>query len=327
MPNIGDKLQGVMGGRLYDYTWTKGPKGKLEWVREDLLAAMMAEPSTVSESKAPAVTEDDAVTPEWKACLLIGESLGKDEGTLKEICPKCGGGDSRDKAFTISRDSAGYLYWRCFRASCGYRGSTGGGSKGKRTASREASPLTDKLVPLVEDQIDYFSDEYGVDEYANNIYWCPEREAYAFNVRNPLGSTLGHQLRWYDGRKPKSLSYPVSRTQPFMASYVRPGAKSVVVVEDSLSALKVRSSGVTAVALLGTHIDYERAYELRTVSDNLILALDKGTLPLALSYRDKFGDLFTSVTVWSLDKDLKYVTKERIYKALVHGDTDFITSR
>lgn len=275
----------------------------------------------------PAATEDDAVTPEWKSCLLIGESLGIEEGTLKELCPKCGGGESRDKAFSISRDSAGYLYWRCFRASCGYRGSTGGGSKGRRTTSRETNALESKLVALTEDQIDYFSDEYGVDEHAQTILWCPDREAFAFIVRNAVGSSIGHQLRWYDGRKPKSESYPSSRSAPFMASYGTSEDGRVVVVEDPLSALKVKSTGVRSCALLGTNLDYERAYELRAGSEHLILALDRGTLNLALSYRDKFGDMFSSVTVWSLDKDLKHVTRERINRALTKGDTDFITSR
>lgn len=321
-------FQGRELGTLRTFTLLGGAVVTHRWTTEGWIAEKpkpkIPEPLIVL---VPAATEDDAVTPEWKSCLLIGESLGTEEGTLKELCPKCGGGESKDKAFSISRDSTGYLYWRCFRASCGYRGSTGGGSKGRRTASRECTPLEAKLVPLIEEQIDYFSDEYGVDEHVNTIFWCPEREAFAFVIRNAVGSTIGHQLRWYDGRKPKSESYPVSKTGPFLAYYGASENERVVVVEDPLSALKVKSTGVRSCALLGTHIDYERAYEIRATSEHLILALDRGTLNLALSYRDKFGDLFTSVTVWSLDKDLKYATRERITRALTKGDTDFITSR
>lgn len=293
------------------------------WVKQKVKTP---EPLIVSVS-VPEADEDSPMTPEWKSCLIIGESLGNDTGTTKEICPKCGGGESKDRAFSISRDVQGYLYWRCFRASCGYRGATGGGSKGRRTQSRESTPLKDTLVALNEEQTDYFSDEYGVDNVTRNILWAPEREAFAFKIRDTRGEEIGNVLRWFDGRSPKSLSYPESRTKPFMASYPSSHAKGVVVVEDPLSALKVQSVGAYSVALLGTHFDYERAYEIRGVSEHLILALDKGTLNLALSYRDKFGSLFSSVTVWCLDKDLKYVTRERISRALTKGDTDFITSR
>lgn len=307
----------IPGGQKILHKWTT--EG---WIR--VKETKIPEPSIAS---VPGVDEDSPVTPEWKSCLIIGESLDNDTGTLKELCPKCGGGESKDKAFSISRDSAGHLYWKCFRASCGYRGSTGGGSKGRRTVSREVTPLEAKLLPLTEEQTDYFSDEYGVDNVKEQILWAPEREAFAFKIRDSRNEQIGHVLRWYDGRKPKSLSYPESRTKPFMAAYPSSSERGAVIVEDPLSALKVQSVGVYAFSLLGTHFDYERAYEVRSVAEHLILALDKGTLDLALSYRDKFGSLFSSVTVWCLDKDLKYVIRERIIRAITKGDTDFITSR
>lgn len=287
---------------------------------------MQAPPLTVSEDQHPAA-EETQVTPEWKASLLIGEGLGVDTGTRSELCPKCGGGATKEKAFSISKDTKGYLYWRCFRSSCGYKGSTGGGTKGPRARSREPKILSADLVALVEDQTDYFSDEYGVDQIADEILWCPEREAFAFPIKASSGGTIGHQLRWYDGRKPKSESYPGARNVPFIAHYPNNAQHGVVVVEDPLSALKVRSAGVYAVALLGTNMDFERAYEIRVLSGSLVMALDKGTLPLALSYRDKFSSVFDKITIWSLDKDLKYVTRERIIRAIIKGDTDFITSR
>lgn len=276
----------------------------------------------------PASVEDPEMTPEYKALQLIGESLGKDTTTRHELCPKCGGGESKEKGFSLSKDTHGYLYWRCFRASCGYRGSTGGGSKGKRTASREAKVLSDPVIALTEDQTDYFSDEYGVDSVRNNLYYVPTQDAFAFKIKASSGGGIGWQLRWFDGRKPKCKSYPEVRTMPFMGWWGHTSQKGLVVVEDPLSAMKVASVGGThSVALLGTHMSHEHAYCIREHSAHLILALDKGTLDLALSYRDKFADLFEKITIWTLDKDLKYVTRERISAAIAKNATDFITNR
>lgn len=283
--------------------------------------------SKTEKTKPPTVSDEEfELTPEYKASLLMGETIEKDSGSYKELCPKCGGGENRDKAFSISRDVHGYLYWNCFRASCGYKGSTGGGSKGKRAASRESNPLTQPIVSLCDADTDYFVDEYGIDAGAL-IKWCPEREAFVFPIKSGTGATIGHQLRWFDGRTPKSLSYPVNKVAPFMAHYAGDASRGVIVVEDPLSAMKVSQTGHVSVALLGTNLDYERAYEIRKSSEHMVLALDRGTLDLALKYRDKFSNIFEKITIWSLDKDLKYVVASRIGKALYKGDVDFITSR
>lgn len=259
-----------------------------------------------------------------KSVLLIGEQLGNDTSTHREVCPKCGGGDSKEKAFAVSKDQAGYIYWRCFRASCGYSGSTGGGGKGQRTVSRVSIPLSAPLVGLTEGQCDYFIDEYGVDALGN-ILFCPDKEAFAFKVHSYSGTRLGYHLRWFDGRKQKADSYPDKRTEPFMAFYIAPNNGALVVVEDCLSALKVAQSGISSVSLLGTNLDWERVFKIREGYPKMVLALDRGTLPLALVYKDKFQHLFEDITIWNLDKDLKYVEKRRIVRA-AKGQTDFITN-
>lgn len=284
---------------------------------------------TMAKTGAPAVSTPSVefeMTPEFKACRLIGEGMTNDSTIRSELCPKCGGGTDKEKSFSISRDSGGYTYWRCFRASCGYKGSTGGGGKGKRAQTREVNEFKDAVVPLSEEQVDFFSDEFGIDHAATNISWVPNRDAFAFKIKAPNGATIGYHLRRYDGGQPKATSYPANKALPFIAAYPASPDYGVVVVEDCLSALKVMATGVYSFALLGTFLDHERAYAIREVSPHLILALDRGTLPLALSYRDKFGDLFDKVTVWTLDKDLKYVTLKRIGLALTLGKTDFLTS-
>lgn len=307
----------------------KRGKSKSEEMVLAAKAALAAEAAKVAPKLVPEETEDSPMTPERKATLIIGESLENDTTERSELCPKCGGGSDKEKSFCLSKDVSGYLFWRCFRASCGYRGSTGGGSKGTRTASREATPFRAAILPLTEEQTDYFSDEYGVDQVNSRLGYAPEIDGFVFTVRGPSQQILGHHVRWFDGRRERARSYPEVRAIPFMSWYSPEYAKyghPIIVVEDCLSAMKTASIGSTTVALLGTLMDYERAFALREVSSKLVIALDKGTLPLAISYRDKFSHMFDSVTVWCLDKDLKYVTRERIKRAMA-GATDFITNR
>lgn len=291
-----------------------------DYLQKVRMASMKAETVRKAQSR----TEEMA-TSFRNAVRLAGESLANDTSTRATFCPKCSGGETKERAFVISKDTSGYLYWRCFRASCGYTGSTGGGSKGERTTGRVAQPLQLPVVALTEAQLDYFEDEYGIS--GNTISYVPELEGFSFPVGNHAGAVIGSVVRWFDGRDPKSRNY-VSNTAPPFIAFTGGGAEyPLVVVEDQLSALKFNSLPCRAVALLGTVINWEIAHEIRKVSPKIVLALDRGTLPLALKYKSRFEMLFDDITIWQLDKDLKYVSHERIARAMANRDTDFITSR
>lgn len=293
----------------------------------------LTKPKVPSPAIAP--TEEEKMASSYRTkILLIAEGMSNDSTTRSEICPKCGGGSSREKAFSVSKDPQGFVYWHCFRASCGYKGSTGGGTLGERTAQRSINPLTAATVALTQDQEDYFEDEYGLSAGRAGVKFCPDLDGFVFPVTTYSGLRLGCVVRWYDGRTPKSRNYVEVATHPFN-SYYKP-IKSVVesttlpmvVVEDQLSAQKFIHWGVRSVALLGTNINWETAYDLAAASPYIALALDRHTMPLALGYKKKFELLFQQIDIWQLDKDLKYVTNERIGKALSHPEfRDFITHR
>ncbi len=86
------------------------------------------------------------------------------------------------------------------------------------------------------------------------------------------------------------------------------------------------SCGISCCSLLGTNLDFERAYEIAERCENfVILALDRGTLPKSIEYRNRYEALWGSVEIWQLDKDLKEVTRKRINEALYDGKSDFIS--
>ena len=215
MPIQGDMTKDLSG---IPYIWTP-QKGWVLFKTWDAEQRTLIRQETEEYLKTPPPEAEDAtVTPEWKQCLLMGEGLANDTGTTKECCPKCNGGANAEKAFSISRDSSGYLYWRCFRASCGYKGSTGGGSKGRRASTREVREFTLPVVPLSDDQKDYFTDEFGIESF-DRISYCPSKDAYAFKAVANSGGLIGWQLRWFDGRSQKADTYPMAKNLPFMGVY------------------------------------------------------------------------------------------------------------
>ena len=47
-------------------------------------------------------------------------------------------------------------------------------------------------------------------------------------------------------------------------------------------------------------------------------------MPLMVQYKKQFESIFDNVVIWSLDEDLKYVTKDRIVQAVLDGRNNFM---
>jgi len=88
------------------------------------------------------------------------------------VCPKCGGGSSGEKSFSISIDSDGKAAkWNCFRATCGYSGSchvdrktmnnASGGlvSLSSRKKKKDEPPIRPRveLEPLTKEMVEFFN--------------------------------------------------------------------------------------------------------------------------------------------------------------------------
>jgi hypothetical protein len=263
---------------------------------------------------------------------LLTEGLGRGQ-TERDVCVVCGGGDSKEKSFSVSRDEKGNIFWVCFRASCGFQGRLMVGPRvglpefvQRRPHATRLRFFNKDLTELSNEQKEFFKQEFDLVD-RTGVKYCPEMDRYAISVLGPLGEMRGWVLRAFDNREPKTLSFP-HRDEPFMSWTWKLGSESqdVVVVEDQMSAFKVREAGFRALALLGTHINYDRAYEIASQGRVIHLALDKGTMPRMLVYRDKYGPVWDTVKIWQLDKDLKYVSRKRIKEAVLEGKYDFISS-
>lgn len=89
-----------------------------------------------------------------------------------------------------------------------------------------------------------------------------------------------------------------------------------------ISAAKVQQSGITAVCILGTHLGLEKVREILRYTDQAVLALDKDAYSKATQYAVQYRHLI-NFEVWKLERDLKYVSEERIREAYFEKKTTF----
>lgn len=250
--------------------------------------------------------------------------------TTRGICPKCAGGQSRESSLAVSKGTSGRTFYKCFRAKCNWGGTIQSGISiaDKIVLPSKLIRVFDRPVEqLDEQQVRWYREKFGVSPDKDTSY-CPDIDMYAYKVYGPDGETRGYHLRSYvSGAAVRALNYN-HRDAPFISWYSpkEPQIGGVVIVEDIPSARKVSTCGITSVALLGCSLDFERAYEIASKCEGfVILALDRGTLPIQISYRQKYEPLWGSVEIWQLQEDLKYVDRTRIKEALFNGKSDFIS--
>lgn len=86
-------------------------------------------------------------------------------------------------------------------------------------------------------------------------------------------------------------------------------------VEDQFSAMRLWQEGVSAVALLGTHINHERAVELSSVTRNVVIALDKDATNKAIAHAAQFRYALDAKVV-ALTKDVKDLDEKELKELL-----------
>ena len=242
----------------------------------------------------------------------------------KILCPECNGGSSKEISLSLFKDHDGRIAWKCFRASCDYKGNPRGvsGESGKKL------PLpryyTEPFVPLSEQQRYWFRTRFGFEPPC----WYSDSQRFVLPVRAPSGSLRGYQAYSFkESVQPKCITYRERVVEPFMhwprskrrGRAPEPVITTTVIVEDWFSAQKVMLAGAQSVALLGTTLNEERVEEIRSASQNrqVILALDADAYAKSVRYVIDYGEAFKPpLRVWKLVRDLKYESLDRIRMAL-----------
>ena len=248
--------------------------------------------------------------------LLDYGQLAEGQTATPGICPRCGGGRSAERSFSVSRRDGSLLYV-CFRASCNYKGKAGAKLGGRPLVIPKVHPAP-QVVPLSEEAKAYLSTLYINNPPAS---WG-ELPDGAGRLVLPLVSLLGEARGWVlrayrPGIKPKALTIKADNTASPLAWFrSSTTTDSVVIVEDVFSAYRA-SQYATSVALLGTHLGGDRLADIKAgtgllKAKRVYLLLDADALGKSVATLAAHRSQLPMLEVRALKKDLKNMTPSEL---------------
>lgn len=262
----------------------------------------------------------------------MAETCGIDQ-TIREVCPKCGGGQSGERSLAVSRYSTGYA-WFCHRASCGFRGAEWdlGISHGRVAAKKPASfnPLEAyprrivfaKEVPELYDALGYSEvthfEIYGRENPALDqtdvCFWCRGvwGDLVAYHVRRKLLSGAKFCKTYAAGAGTESpYAYYPSEVAP------EGEIENVWLVEDPISACRLSRFGRgkdVGVSILGTNVQSSVVKTIRDRFGNhlrFLVALDRDASIKALHASSRIAqEVGVSIYPVPLRDDIKNLSTQ-----------------
>lgn len=245
-----------------------------------------------------------------------------------ELCPFCGGGETHERAFAVTRTSEAEVVYKCHRASCGRAGRLAVWGFRLRqidfgevpnSTPEESKSFTPRLYTgdtreLGEEWASELLDLYGIrSDEATRLGWRTEIGSgnLVCGVYSQLGVVRGVEVRRSKIQiphvaGPKTISYRFL-DEPWLGWYRAISTGPTILVEDTISALKV-SRHFQTVCLHGSHISLEQLLEILGVVGNseIILALDKDATSKALKFVVEWRFLAPNFRCVPLKQDLKY---------------------
>ena len=244
------------------------------------------------------------------------EDLDLSEGdTVRGDCPDCGGKNT----FTANKSGGAVLY-NCYKLGCKISGVHTVGMTAADIQARMQEVEQDKPKPKVEimelpeyvvrsgSGLDAFRDKWDLWDQGLMYDLKDKRAVFPIFINNVLIDAVGRALA---GAEPKWLRYTGK------ANYFIGGTgKTVVVVEDVISAITVAKLGFTGMAILGTSLSVAHMEQLGNYSQ-VIVALDPDAAHKTLRFRQEI-EAWTGATTIALrlDDDIKYRVESDIQKLM-----------
>ena len=229
--------------------------------------------------------------------------------TSYSTCPLCGG----KKKFSVTR-LAHTVLWNCFRAACPAKGMTH--TSGLLIPASKPKPRS-KLKPfrgafhaLSNEAYDWLRTRFP---WLDGVNLCTALKQddvgrIMLPVNNPHGWERGYIARAYEFSEwdgPKAVVY-MHADGPVMGWYPVSDCGTLVLVEDSMSAWACQLAGLSACALIGTHLNNDKVREIATQRPReVIIALDADATDQAFGLARKWGLAFNKTRVAVLERDLK----------------------
>lgn len=234
------------------------------------------------------------------------EDLDLGEGdTVRGDCPDCGGKNT----FTANKSGGAVLY-NCYKLGCKISGVHTVGMTAADIQARMQEVEQDKPKPKVEimelpeyvvrsgSGLDAFREKWDLWDQGLMYDLKDKRAVFPIFINNVLIDAVGRALA---GAEPKWLRY-TGKANYFIAGT----GKTVVVVEDVISAITVAKLGFTGMAILGTSLSVAHMEQLGNYSQ-VIVALDPDAAHKTLRFRQEI-EAWTGATTIALrlDDDIKY---------------------
>lgn len=278
--------------------------------------------SSVTKTSTAAAMLDDSDLGKRLEIKAEASNLSVGATTNDIRCPWC----KQNKSFAVTKTAKGDILFMCHRSRCGqagyirYRGwASGAPDQGRMFTPRVFDYPTTRVGGT---KLSYLVATY--DLTPAEVHWAEWMYSYkndrlVMPVFSPFGAHRGHVAKAYNPNDiPKDINYK-EVDDTWMAWYIRdPMAlpdeegklSTVVVVEDMVSALKA-SRFYPAVAILGSHINYDMLTEIVATSDNVVISLDRDATQKAYEYSRQFA-LFGNFRTVPLSKDVKNMNKEEL---------------
>lgn len=245
-----------------------------------------------------------------------------------QLCPSCKGGRGGERTLSVGKTGPS-LWWRCHRASCGFTGRDRiNGYDGPATADEKRQRYrnfkrTNIPLKLKYDLAERFHTSPETFDQARWSY-TPDYDGHGPRVIMPIfgptGAVRGENFRSYAGYEPKSLINAELGENVICWYKFRKYSKTLVVVEDQPSALRIAESGYAdSLALLGTVLTLDRVLEIREGEYNTVwLALDNDATTRAIKYLQEFRSHLPNLKLKALDEDIKDMSPEH-FQTFIQG--------
>lgn len=262
-----------------------------------------------------------------RAVLLEYGGLPDEVVVGSQLCPSCHGGASGELSMSVGRRD-GLLWWRCHRASCGFRGLHGGTSSHTyKVAEHTKGRWNYETERLPSEWLEWLSNRFRIlnDIVDKEWQWT---DGYGGRVvmpiRNERGIITGYNLRSYldpsewtaeekQGHR-KALIHRIAEHVGQCWYQACPYPRHLLLVEDQPSALRASQvMGINSIALLGTDVPDSLIETIKWRYDykpTVVLALDQDATGVAMGHAARARRLYDNVKVLALEEDIKDMTQE-----------------
>jgi hypothetical protein len=249
-----------------------------------------------------------------------------------ELCPECEGGAKHERSLSLLVEAGGQIKYHCHRAGCGVSGTVYSRpdlipAVGEGTTTKTGpKPLTADLHMLSEREVEWFKTRFNLSEgaitsirrtahrYALPIY-APDSSIRGWLTRRPWeGSPADtEEARRDSSYQFKTLTY-MENLDPVMSWYGVEDGNDTILVEDSISALRLAGRDQRSVSILGTGVNAGKIAELQRNTTRIAIALDADATGQAFAMARKWHCAFDNCRVIVLSKDIKDCSDDELAK-------------